>query len=274
MTLKVAISGQGNFEGMNAPLLTEDEGWRSYPPSDKLQSTDSVGFTGEKTFEFPLIARQDQTRTPGVRFSYFDPGTSKYVVLTQDPLEVDAKAGGAPPAAPASTPAPQESKSALPAAPSPTPDVTAMAGGSSSWMSLLFRREFFIANAALAVAWLAIFFISMLRRFSQSRAGREIARKKRLREALAGLQEVDPGGFYEKARDYLILRLCDGGDDLAVTAKLERLPLPPGSKAPLLQVLERHGQLKYAAGGTALPSVDERQVVIAILKDLDKAHEK
>ena len=274
VTLKVAISGQGNFEGMNAPLLTEDEGWRSYPPSDKLQSTDSVGFTGEKTFEFPLIARQDQTRTPGVRFSYFDPGTSKYVVLTQDPLEVNAKAGGAPPAAPASTPAPQESKSALPAAPSPTPDVTAMAGGSSSWMSLLFRREFFIANAALAVAWLAIFFISMLRRFSQSRAGREIARKKRLREALAGLQEVDPVGFYEKARNYLILRLCDGGDDLAVAAQIERLSFPPGSKASLLQVIERHGQLKYAAGGTALPSVDERQVVIAILKDLDKAHEK
>ncbi|MEI8312032.1 MAG: BatD family protein, partial [Verrucomicrobiota bacterium] len=80
VNLKVAVSGQGNFEGMGAPALTGDEGWRSYPPSDKFQSTDSIGFTGEKTFEFALIARQDQTRTPGARFSYFDPSTGKYNV--------------------------------------------------------------------------------------------------------------------------------------------------------------------------------------------------
>ena len=274
VTLKVAVSGQGNFEGMGTPLLTGDEGWRSYPPSDKFQSTDAVGFTGEKTFEFPLIARQDQTRTPGVRFSYFDPSTEKYGVLAQDPLEVDAKAGGAPPPASGTPAAPPGDEPAPPAAPPSTPDVAAMSGGSSSWTALFFRKEFLIANASLAAAWLAVFLIAALRKFPQSRAGREMARKKHLRDAFAGLRDVEPAGFYERAKDCIFLRFDAGGDDLATAAKIDSSPLPPEFKASLHRVIERHGESKYAAGGAAPPSVEERQAVISMLKELETRYEK
>ena len=274
LNLKVSVSGQGNFEGMGAPVLTGDEGWRSYPPSDKFQSTDAVGFTGEKTFEFPLIARQDQTRTPGVRFSYFDPSTGKYSVLTQEPLEVNAKAGGAPPVA-AGTPAASQADKPTPMpTPASTPDIAAMAGGSSSWLSLFFRREFLIANASMAVAWFAMVLILSLRRFARSRAGRELARKKLLRDAFAGLRNVGPEEFYEKARDYILLRLNAGGDDLAVVARLDASSLPPEIKASLHRVIERHGETKYAAGGAPPPSVEERQAVISILKELEARYEK
>lgn len=276
VTLKASVSGQGNFEGMGAPVLTGDEGWRSYPPTDKFQSTDSVGFTGEKAFEFPLIARQDQTRTPGLRFSYFDPSTEKYVVLTQDPLEVNAKAGGAGAAAVSGTPvaAPQASKPAPTPTPASTPDVTAMAGGSSSWTSLLFRKEFLIANASLAVAWLAVLLILSLRKFTHSRPGLELARRKHLRDALGSLKDVEPTAFYEKARDYLILRLNNGGDDLAIAARIDSSSLAPEIKASLHQVIERHGESKYAAGGAPPPSAEERQAVISILKNLEACYEK
>ena len=274
VNLKAVVSGQGNFEGMGAPLLTGDEGWRSYPPSDKFQSTNPVGFTGEKTFEFPLIARQNQTKTPGLRFSYFDPATEKYSVLTQEPLAVDAKAGGAPPAASGAPAASQGDKPAPAPTPVATPDVTAMAGGSSSWLSLFFRREFLIANAALAVAWLAVLLVLSLRKFSRSRAGRELARKKQLRDALAGLSEVEPAAFYEKARDYLFLRLNAGSDELAVAARIDSSPLPPEFKASLHQVLERHGETKYAAAGAPPPSVEERQAVLTILKEMEAHYEK
>jgi hypothetical protein len=276
VTLKAAVSGQGNFEGMGAPVLTGDEGWRSYPPTDKFQSTDSVGFTGEKTFEFALIARQDQTRTPGLRFAYFDPSTEKYIVLTQDPLEVNAKAGGAGVAAAAGTPVPtpQSNKPAATPTPASTPDVTAMAGGSSSWTSLLFRKEFLIANASLAVAWLAVVLILSLRKFTSSRIGLELARRKHLRDSLGALQGVEPMAFYEKARDYLILRLNNGGDDLATAARIDSSSLPPEIKASLHQVIERHGESKYAAGGAPPPSAEERQAVIAILKKLESYYEK
>lgn len=277
VTLKASVSGQGNFEGMGSPVLTGDEGWRSYPPTDKFQSTDSVGFTGEKTFEFPLIARQDQTRTPGLRFSYFDPSTEKYIVLTQDPLEVNAKAGGTGAPAASGTPVattPRASKPAPASSPASTPDVTAMAGGSSSWTSLLLRKEFLIANASLAVAWLAVFLILSLRKFTRSRAGLELARRKHLRDALSALQDVEPTAFYEKARDYLILRLNNGGDDLATAARIDSSSLPPEIKDSLHQVIERHGESKYAAGGAPPPSAEERQAVISILKNLEASYEK
>ena len=274
VNLKVAVLGQGNFEGMGAPVLTGDEGWRSYPPSDKFKSTDSIGFTGEKTFEFALIARQDQTRTPGVRFSYFDPSTGKYAVLTQDPLAVDAKVGGAPQPVATGTPAAVQGASPLPAAPASTPDITAMAGGSTSWVSLLFRKEFLIANASLAVAWLAACLILALRKFANSRAGREMARKKLVRDAFAGAKDAEPSAFYEKASDYIYLRLNAGGDDLAVAAKIDKSPLPPELKASLHRVIERYEEAKYAAGGAPPPSVEERQKVITILKELEACYEK
>ncbi len=275
VTLKVAVSGQGNFEGMGAPVLTGDEGWRSYPPSDKFQSTDAVGFTGEKTFEFPLIARQDQSRTPGVRFSYFDPSTEKYLTLTQEPLPVDAKAGGAPAVA-ASTPS-GEGKAAstpTPAAPPATPDITAMAGGSGSWTALLFQKGFLLANAFLAAAWLAMLLILVLRKFTRSRAGLKLARKKRLKEALSKLRDADAGEFYGKARDFISLCLNAGGDDLATATLIDSATLPVDLKASLHHVLDRHDALKYAAGGAVPPSLEERQKVIALLKDLETLHEK
>ena len=274
VNLKVAVSGQGNFEGMGAPVLTGDEGWRSYPPSDKFQSTDAVGFTGEKTFEFPLIARQDQTRTPGVRFSFFDPSAGKYSVLAQEPLEVNAKAGGAPPVAAVTPAAPQADKPSAAPTPASTPDITAMAGGSASWASLFFRKDFLIANASMAVAWLAVVLILSLRRFSRSRAGLELARKKLLRDAFSGLQDVGPDEFYEKARDYIYLRFNAGGDDLAVAARIDSSSLPAEFKTSLHRVIERHAETKYAAGGASPPSTEERQAVISILKELEARYEK
>ncbi|MFZ4777293.1 MAG: BatD family protein [Terrimicrobiaceae bacterium] len=275
VTLKVAVSGQGNFEGMGAPVLTGDEGWRSYPPSDKFQSTDSVGFTGEKTFEFPLIARQDQNRTPGVRFSYFDPSTEKFVTLSQEPLPVDAKAGGAPAAA-AGTPAGQGSAAStpVPAAPVSTPDITAMAGGSESWTALFFRKEFLVANLVLGVAWLALVLILALRKFTRSSAGLRLARKKHLKEAFSSLSHAEAADFYKKAKDYISLCFNAGGDDLALAPLIESSSLPVELKSSLYQVLDRHDALKYAAGGAVPPSLEERQSVIALLKDLETHHEK
>lgn len=274
VNLKVAVAGQGNFEGMSAPALTEDDGWRSYPPSDKFQSTDSIGFTGEKTYEFALIARQDQTRTPGVRFSYFDPSTGKYAVLTQEPLPVDAKAGGAPQQVASGAVPPRSAQTPVPAGPASTPDVTVMAAGATSWTSLLFRREFLIANAALAIAWLAICLILALQKFRLSRTGRKLARKKRVREAFAALKAVEPAEFYEKARDYICLRFDAGDDHLTLAEKIDASPLPPPFKTSLHQVIERHGEAKYAAGGTLPPSAEERQSVMTILKELEGHYEK
>ncbi|MEI6073535.1 MAG: BatD family protein [Verrucomicrobiae bacterium] len=270
VTLRVMVSGRGNFEGMGAPVLTGDEGWRTYPPSDKFHSADAIGFTGEKTFEFPLIARQDQTRTPGIRFSYFDPSTGKYVTLTQEPLAVDARAGAAVPAAPQQQAA--GTAATPPPASAPTPDITAMSGGASNWTALFFRKEFLAVHAALALAWLAAVIIFTARRFSASEAGRALARKKRARQALARLAGADPASFYEAAVHFLALRFNVPGDQPSLAEKIASSNFPEEIQSALHRIVARHVESKFAAGGAAPPSAEERERVLATLQEI--RHEK
>ncbi|MEI6035889.1 MAG: BatD family protein [Verrucomicrobiae bacterium] len=270
VTLRVTVSGQGNFEGMGAPALSDDEGWRTYPPSDKFQSADAIGFTGEKTFEFAIVARQDQSRTPGARLSYFDPSTGKYATLIQAPLPVDARAGAAaPPAAPQQAAAPADTP---PPASAPTPDITAMSGGTSSWSALFFRKGFLAANAAIALAWLAVVIVFSVRRFSASPAGRNLARKKLARQAFVRLAGADPEVFYDEVIRFLSLRLNAPGDHASLSERIESSSFPEEIKASLLRSVERHAESKFAAGRVAAPSADERSCVLATLKDL--RHEK
>lgn len=276
VTLSVTVSGQGNFEGMGAPTLTGDEGWRTYPPSDKFQAADAIGFTGEKKFEYPIIARQDQTKTPGVRLSYFDPSTGKYVTLTSDPLTVDAKAGNAAAAAsaaPAATPGTGGPATPGPAS-KPTPDITAMASGSSHWAPLFFRKEFLIGNAALIVAWFAIVLVFSLRSFSASNTGRMLARKKQASDALSLLRNADPSSFYERVSDYLTLRLNASIEPGSLAAKIDSSALPAELKSSLHKMVERHDESKFAAGGISQPSAEERESVVSTLKQLHALHEK
>jgi hypothetical protein len=269
VTLRVKVSGQGNFEGMGAPVLTGDEGWRSYPPSDKFQSGDAIGFTGEKTFEFPLIARQDQTRTPGIRFSYFDPSSGKYVTLMQDPLPVDARAGGVGPAA---SPQPSGTAATPPPAPAPTPDITAMSGGASSWTSLFFRKRFLAVHAVLALAWLTVVIVFSIRHFSASDAGRALARKKQARLALAQLRGVDPASFYDEVSRFLALRFNAPGDQASLAERIDASSFPAETKSSLHGIIARHAESKFAGGSARPPSADERESVLATLKEL--RHEK
>lgn len=275
VTLNVTVSGQGNFEGMNAPTLVGDEGWRTYPPADKFQAADAIGFTGEKTFEFALVARQDQTKTPGVRFSYFDPSTGKYVTLTKDPLPVDAKTGNSPTAssAPAATPVAGGKTAPSPTATS-TPDITAMASGSSHWSSLFFRKEFLIGNAALLVAWVASILVFSLRRFAASSTGRMLARKKQAVEAFSRLRSTDPSSFYSHVHHYLTLRLNASGEPGSLLERINASTLPVEIKSALQKMVERHDESKFAAGGAVQPSADEREEVVATLKKIHAIHEK
>ena len=276
VTLRATVAGQGNLEAMGAPALTGDEGWRSYPPSDKLQSVDPTGFTGEKTFEFPIIARQDQTQTPGLSFSYFDPIAAKYVTLTQPPLPVVAKAGA--PAATASG-APDSSKpaSAPSATPTPAPtlpDISTMAGGSTSWSSPLFRKSFLISNAVVATFWLGLLATFAAKGFAGSATGRKMARQRMIKDRLNSVRHSGAESFYEMAADFVCARLGTEGDSFAATARINASTLPDALKASLHRVFERHAESKYAAGSSIQPAVDERSDVLAALSEFDSKYEK
>ena len=267
VTLRVAVTGQGNFEAMGAPVLTGDENWRTYPPSEKFQPADGVNFSGEKVYEFMLVARTDQTQTPGVTFSYFDPDTGKYETLTQAPLAVEARAGEpnqAPPAAAESTASKSEiGADAKAAAPTPLKPV-----GSSSWTLPILNPAFLMANAALGLVWLLALIIVVIRWISRSEGGLRRKKARKTKALLAALKDCPDKEFFSRAAECLRSLLHVENHPLEADAELDSLDLDDDSKDVLLDLLARDAECKYSFGATAAPERDTRSRILEALKKI------
>ena len=86
ITLTLTVQGSGNFDRVDAPVLSEAEGWKIYPPSAKFTPGRNMG-QGSKVFDQALIAKgEDKTTIPPLSFSFFDPETREYQTLHSDPI--------------------------------------------------------------------------------------------------------------------------------------------------------------------------------------------
>jgi hypothetical protein len=267
VTLRVVISGQGNFEAMGAPALVGDEEWRSYPPSEKFQSSDSISYAGEKVYEFLLVARTDQQQTPGIRFSYLDPDTGKYEVLTQNPLPVQARAGQS--RAQTTEAAPDQKKTDTPEpAPMPSPAQAGKAGGSSSWTSILMHPAFLIVNASLGVIWILALLVILARRQAASPSGLRRKKIQRFKAALSGLESCPEKEFTSRAVACLLTALDTESNPLEAGALVVGLAVDDQTKAQLANLLSSDEELKYSVGGAKLPDRDTRTKILSALKKI------
>lgn len=86
ITLTMTVQGTGNFDRVDAPVLSQTEGWKSYSPSSKMTPGARVGL-GNKVFEQAIVAKgMDRTTIPPLSFSFFDPEARKYQTLRSDPI--------------------------------------------------------------------------------------------------------------------------------------------------------------------------------------------
>ena len=87
LTYRVIISGNGNLELFNAPVLNLPPGWETYDPK-----TSGTGNT--KTYEYLLIPRSPGEFTiPSYSWSFFEPGKKKYETITSEQYKVNVEAG-------------------------------------------------------------------------------------------------------------------------------------------------------------------------------------
>jgi hypothetical protein len=271
ISLNVRVSGRGNFDGMSPPALIDAEGWRTYPPGEKFtpSASDPIGFMGEKTFEFMLLAREDQSFTPVAEFSYFDPSIEKYVTLKTPKIAVEAKGGAAPPAA---TPAAAAVPSAAPAAtsePAAAPENSVLVRNftPASFRPFVENTAFLVANGVLALTWTALLLFGIGRIVSNSQSARAAAARK---EALVFLHKMEPSScpaeqFYQHAIDFVSARLGAQGRDA-----LEKAALRPETKAGVGAILDVCDEMKYSTVGAAELSLEERRRIIAQLKSFDE----
>jgi hypothetical protein len=93
LTLRLHISGVGNFDRVDAAMLDHLDRWKTYPAKSSFTPSDAVGYEGEKVFEQPLIAAQPGEQSiPGLEFSYFSPKTQHYERAHTPPIKVTVTA--------------------------------------------------------------------------------------------------------------------------------------------------------------------------------------
>jgi hypothetical protein len=90
ITLTMTVSGQGNFDRVQAPQLSKEKGWKSYTPSSEFLKDGGLG-QGKKVFEQALVMKDPALKEiPPIIFSYFDPSAAAYKILTANaiPLKI------------------------------------------------------------------------------------------------------------------------------------------------------------------------------------------
>lgn len=252
VVLKVVISGRGNFEAMGPPVLSDADGWKVYDPSDSFEPSpsDPIGYNGQKTYEFTLVAKEDRKATPSVHFSFFNPSTGKYATLEGAPVSVDAKGSSTP--AQAVTPAQQ------PVAPTPSPQASPTQSPSSELVRAYrpasfvpeFRRTAYIATTSiLGTLWLVGLGFLLARNYGRSdkaRRAREAAGRRRTLRELGSPQLSDT--------DFLA----------GAAAFLDALG-PAGDGTDLDEIRARHELARYSTRKPAPLDLQTRERMIAAL---------
>src|SRR5438034_7610860 len=95
ITVTSTLSGRGNFDRVNAPVIEDERGRNKYPPSSKFKQDDEVGLSGTKTFEMVLSPNEKKQGLPPLAFSYFDPAKEQYMTLHSEPIPISVEGGAA-----------------------------------------------------------------------------------------------------------------------------------------------------------------------------------
>jgi hypothetical protein len=209
LTLRLHVTGTGNFDRVDSPMLEHVDGWKTYPPKSSFKGSEANG-KGEKTFEQPVIASKPGAQTlPGLTFSYFNPTTKHYETARSAPLSVSispslADSSLSAPQAPPSTAEPHKA-SATPPPVGLRPD-HAQEGATVGTLLPLYAQPMFLAIPALLAlgfigTWLALRRSAAPRRRSQY--GNSKAVNRILQDLQAASRARDATLFFNIARSAL-----------------------------------------------------------------------
>jgi len=276
VTMKLKVGGSGNFDRVNAPVLTDADGWRSYPATSNFKPDDEFGSHGIKTFEVAVIPETKKTQMPVFEFSYFDPVMEKYETASSGhiPLEVEGKI--VPPPTPANVVHAQPTGATPAPAPVPHPEVNDIHGIAydfgkvRSFQPLYLQRGFLAAQAVPAL----LLGGSIIGRFRKPRVDKSqsIAWKKERSAQLSKMRkESDPTAFYGSAARALQIEAAlvsgqnpDSIDSATVCRVLEA---DEESAATIENVFQVRGEALYAGRGgnhEGIPDTTRRRIIATI----------
>jgi len=231
LSLRMRVSGSGNFDRVDSPMLEHLDQWKTYPPKSTFIAGDPVGYQGEKNFEQSLIASRPGPQTlPSLSFSYFDPIARRYATVTSAPLHVTITPAPGDTSAPAPSVAVAGDAAAQSVADGLRPDHALPATAIRSLRPLYLQGPFLAVPAALVLGFAAAAWRQ--RRPADVAAGARRRRQRRLgatQRALAAGEAAaragDPVAFCAAARQLIAARVANAGEGGAAAQELQELQL-------------------------------------------------
>jgi hypothetical protein len=197
LTLRLHISGVGNFDRVDAAMFDHLDHWKTYPAKSSFTPKDAAGNQGEKVFEQPLIAAATGAQViPPLGFTYFNPNTQRYERAYTQPIKVmiSASLADSSPGAPASGAVAGQIVRGL------RPDHPLSRSSVRELRPLYFQTAFLAVPASLALilagSWLA------LRPHPASAMSKSAERT--LAQLNAAARSGDSSSFFEVARAALL----------------------------------------------------------------------
>jgi hypothetical protein len=276
VTMRLKVSGTGNFDRMTAPTMENDKGWQTYDASEKFEAVDPLKTTGTKTFELPIVPDGPHRETPVFAFAYFDPKVGKYVTLRSKPqaLTIEGVAAVPMPAKPEieSIPSPEPSKPES----KPATDLLGLqyeVGTIRTFSPVYARREFWLVQTIPALGILALLAARLLRRDPRRAQHAALERQrsdiwKRLRS------DENPADFWEHAARIVQLDTAiasgvePGGVDPDVVKRVR--VLEPETLVGIEEIFERRGAMLFAGRGATDSRIapEQRNRIVATLEKL------
>ena len=258
-SLTVTVSGDGNFNMLEAPDVTLPPEFESYD----VKKTDGYkagpdGFTGKKVFEYPFIPRSYGSFTlPGVEFSYYDVSAGRYRTLKAPQMKVEVAKGNA---AGPTVVQPGINKQGVKTIGEDIRYIAVDGSGlKPAGRSIAESPFMYIVPVAIAVLSAAVAFVIERRRkllgnaaAIRNRRARKAARF-RLRNADAFLREGRPADFYRELHravygyiaDKLMLPVSDLSRD-RITMELRSAGVGDRTAGDLLSLLDTCEQAIYS----------------------------
>ena len=271
ITLRMKVTGAGNFDRVSSGLLGDSTDWKTYKPVARFEPADSAGFQGTKTFEQAVVPmRSGKREIPSLSFSYFDPQTRQYATLHTSAVSLDVTQGSVPAvAAPVSTATVEEKRAEL--APNRVEP-----GRFVSTLRPLYQQKWFLISNFVAWAGFAVAFFSFRRRDRLARdprllraslAGRAI--REQLTTMKDAVQKAETGDFFAAARCALQNRLGEQWNLPPETITLTEIRARTnGGDDDLRRVFEMADQVAYS--GENLPSTDLVHWQAIVTKELER----
>jgi len=289
ITVTTTISGRGNFDRVNAPVLEDERGWHKYPPSSKFKQDDEVGLSGTKTFEMVLSPNEKKQGLPLLAFSYFDPVKEQYVTLHSEPIPINVQGGAvvAQNAGAAQSAAPTPSTAAArPPVPTATKQqdilyqLTERPQGAESFASIYTQRVFWAAQLIPLLALIGFAGWKIRRARIDNREAQRIAA---LRHETTDLMhklhrnDVSPREYYAEASRVVRLKaaLASGNrridpNMVDVETAAETFKLNSDSRDRLRRLFEQSDEWQYsgAHNGPGRISPESRREVLELIENL------